>query len=119
MEVLRTIRPNYSYVYAMSSPIYAHASSRFLLARALEELGRLEEATGAYRSLQAFHDAAAAYAPIAELGLGRVAERRGDRVRAARQYSRFVELWADADPELQGVVHDAKAALSRLTRESE
>jgi tetratricopeptide (TPR) repeat protein len=44
-------------------------------------------------------------------------ELRGDRERAAHYYNRFVELWQDADPELQPRVQAARRALERLLQE--
>jgi len=44
-------------------------------------------------------------------------ELRGDRERAAQYYNRFVELWQDADPELQPRVQAARRALERLLQE--
>jgi hypothetical protein len=41
--------------------------------------------------------------------------RRGDRVRATHHYAKFVELWKDADPELQPKVADVRRRLARLT----
>ena len=43
--------------------------------------------------------------------LGQLHDERGDRARAAEYYAKFVELWKDADPELQPRV---QAALQRL-----
>ena len=39
---------------------------------------------------------------------------RGDRERAISHLSRFVQLWKNADPELQPVVAEAKRHLARL-----
>jgi tetratricopeptide (TPR) repeat protein len=49
--------------------------------------------------------------------LGELYERRGDRQPALDAYSRFVELWRDADPEFQPVVADVKRRIERLTAE--
>jgi tetratricopeptide (TPR) repeat protein len=49
--------------------------------------------------------------------LGELHEQAGNREAAARYYGRFVELWANADPELQPLVERAKAALARLAAE--
>jgi tetratricopeptide (TPR) repeat protein len=46
--------------------------------------------------------------------LGELYEAKGDRDNAAKEYARFVELWKNADPELQGSVTDAKARLVKL-----
>ncbi len=45
---------------------------------------------------------------------GDLAAQLGHRQDAARYYARFVELWRNADPELQPVVRDVRAKLSRL-----
>jgi hypothetical protein len=42
---------------------------------------------------------------------------RGDRAKARENYGRFVDLWKDADPELQPIVASARAALKRLSGE--
>jgi len=49
--------------------------------------------------------------------LGELTEQRGDRAKALDYYGRFVDLWKDADPELQPLVKDARARLARLARE--
>ena len=47
----------------------------------------------------------------------RVAERLGDRPTAAHYYQFVLEAWLHADPELQPVVAEARAALRRLGEE--
>jgi len=49
--------------------------------------------------------------------LGELHEQRGDRQKALDYYGRFVDLWKDADPELQPLVKDVRARLARLARE--
>jgi tetratricopeptide (TPR) repeat protein len=49
--------------------------------------------------------------------LGELYEARGDRRRAADSYNRFVELWKNADPELQPAVREVRARLAQLARE--
>ncbi len=46
-------------------------------------------------------------------------ELRGDAERAMEYYSRFVELWKDADPELRPRVEAAQRALERLAAENQ
>jgi tetratricopeptide (TPR) repeat protein len=48
--------------------------------------------------------------------LGELHERRGDREKAIDYYTRFVELWKDADPELQPQVRDVRSRLVTLAR---
>jgi hypothetical protein len=49
--------------------------------------------------------------------LGELYEERGDAARAKAYYGRLVDLWKDADPELQPVVRDVRARLARLSAE--
>ncbi len=49
--------------------------------------------------------------------LGELYEHQGERQKAIGYYDRFVELWKDADPELQPVVREVRARLARLVRE--
>jgi tetratricopeptide (TPR) repeat protein len=48
---------------------------------------------------------------------GELYEARGDRRRAAATYQRFVDLWRNADPELQPQVLEVKRRLAGLTEE--
>jgi serine/threonine-protein kinase len=48
---------------------------------------------------------------------GRVNERLGNRARAIEGYSLVVKAWRHGDPELQGYVDEARAALARLSAE--
>jgi len=49
--------------------------------------------------------------------LGQLYDEQGDLENAALYYARFVELWADADPELQPRVVAARARLEEIIRE--
>jgi tetratricopeptide (TPR) repeat protein/tRNA A-37 threonylcarbamoyl transferase component Bud32 len=49
--------------------------------------------------------------------LGELYEAKGDRKKAADYYGRFVELWKDADAELQPGVKEVRSRLARLTQE--
>jgi len=63
-------------------------------------------------------DVRGAYAIAATLRrLGELYEARGDRAKAREYYGHFVDLWKDADPELQPLVVDARASLKRLSAE--
>jgi tetratricopeptide (TPR) repeat protein len=46
--------------------------------------------------------------------LGELYEARGDQGRAVEYYGRFVELWKNADPELQPKVADVRRRLAQL-----
>jgi tetratricopeptide (TPR) repeat protein len=49
--------------------------------------------------------------------LGELYEERGDREKALENYNNFVELWRDADPELQVQVQDVRGRIARLVQE--
>ncbi len=51
--------------------------------------------------------------------LGDLYDAKGDNARALDAYSRFVELWKNADPELQPTVNDVRARIERLRRSSD
>jgi tetratricopeptide (TPR) repeat protein len=46
--------------------------------------------------------------------LGELWEAKGDKQKAASHYSKFIELWKTADPELQPQVAAVRKALARL-----
>jgi DNA-binding SARP family transcriptional activator len=49
--------------------------------------------------------------------LGQLYDERGDQEDALRNYARFVELWGEADPELQPRVRAAQARLEEILAE--
>jgi tetratricopeptide (TPR) repeat protein len=49
--------------------------------------------------------------------LGELYEAKGDRKQAAAYYGRFVDLWKDADPELQPGVREVRGRLAKLAQE--
>jgi len=49
--------------------------------------------------------------------LGELYEEKGDKAKALESYSRFVELWKNADPVLQPAVRDVKARMAKLAGE--
>ena len=55
--------------------------------------------------------------PIVLRRLGEFYEERGDSERAVGHYANFVELWENADPDLQPVVEDVRARIARLVGE--
>jgi tetratricopeptide (TPR) repeat protein len=50
--------------------------------------------------------------------LGELHEERGEREKAVEYYNSFVELWANADEELQGQVSDVRNRIARLVSET-
>ena len=47
--------------------------------------------------------------------LGELYEQRGDTTKASGYYSKFVDLWKDADPALQPTVRDARNRIAKLS----
>jgi tetratricopeptide (TPR) repeat protein len=95
----------------------------------LFELARLADQAGATDSAIALYDRGMAtpalfrvYYDAYELARalkrsGELYEAKGDRAKAADRYRRFVDLWKDADPELQPGVREVRARLARLSTE--
>ncbi|MGH7613431.1 MAG: hypothetical protein ACREMW_05210 [Gemmatimonadales bacterium] len=86
------------------------------------ELARLERRAGdlttaSRRLYDTFLLYGLPYRAAAEELRGQIAEQRGDTLAAIRAYQNFVDLWRDADPELQPRVAVARAAIDRLRPE--
>jgi hypothetical protein len=62
------------------------------------------------------YDDAVNLAPILRRA-GELYEARSDRERAVSSYQRFLDLWRDADPELQPQVVEVRRRLAALTAE--
>jgi tetratricopeptide (TPR) repeat protein len=91
-------------------------------AHLFEAAGRADSAIARYEqyletpsNFQLFLDALVR-APAHE-SLGRLYDERGDLENAALHYAQFVDLWEDADPELQPRVESARARLEEIVRE--
>ena len=102
----------------------ARIHGRVLRGNAYAALGRLEEAVAQYDSaLSSYHlnfrdDALwAPLLPYAHRRLGDVYLALGDTTAAIEHISAFAEMWRDADPELQPLVEEARAAVQALEAE--
>lgn len=51
--------------------------------------------------------------------LGELYEQKNDRAKAVEYYAKFVDLWKDADPELQPKVQDVRRRIARLRQVEE
>jgi len=78
-------------------------------------IARYEQYLETPSNFQLFLDALVR-APAHE-SLGRLYDERGDLENAALHYAQFVDLWEDADPELQPRVESARARLEEIVRE--
>jgi tetratricopeptide (TPR) repeat protein len=98
--------------------------ARLLLADAHAALGNLEEAiaqydtlTGTYRLSRLDLPVSYPLRPLAHERLGSLYLDVGDTTAAARHLASFIELWRDADPELQPRVEAARRRLAQLVVE--
>jgi serine/threonine-protein kinase len=91
------------------------AFERLAIVRLLSAKGRDREA--AVRLEAPISQFPEALEVVWALERGRVNDRLGDRDKAVQAYSLVAQSWMHADPELQPVVAEARAALSRLTDE--
>ena len=93
------------------------APQHLLRAAVLQDQGNDD---AALRWLQSF-SVPAAFEPIrlapATLRVAHLHDRRGDAALAVQHYVRFVELWKDADPELQAEVTLARSRAEALKRD--
>jgi tetratricopeptide (TPR) repeat protein len=114
LAALDEIRMDIFYQMAMASPYDGLVLERFERGTLLQDLGRYDEAVGWFENLGSVGAAEVAMEPGAALHLAQVYESMGEPALAAEQYGRFVEMWRDADSELQPIVEEARANLRRL-----
>jgi tetratricopeptide (TPR) repeat protein len=91
-------------------------------ANAMDRAGRADSAIALYERALAqpsiyAHNYEISWYPFALRRLGELYEARGDRDQAVEYYQRFIDLWRDADAELQPQVDDARRRLAGLVGE--
>jgi tetratricopeptide (TPR) repeat protein len=102
------------YNLLFASPFVSQVRDRFVKAELLREAGRYEEALQYYRSFAENSAFDTVFNAPAHRRMGEVYEKLGDNEQAAFQYRRFIELWEDADAELQPHVQQARERLAAL-----
>ncbi len=107
------------YGQTMASPLYSQVFERFVRAELLFQLGRLEEARGWYANLVETSPFELPYLAMSHLRRAEIDERLGVLERAREHYTRFIELWQEADPPLQPQVDAARARLADLRAREE
>jgi len=96
--------------------------SLFELGRTYDKLGQRDSALAVYEravntdGLQRLFEQSTNLGPMYRR-LGELYEERGQLDRARDYYTRFVDLWKNADPDLQPFVRDVRQRLVRLTGE--
>ena len=95
----------------------------FPLGRAYERAGERDSALAVYERAVTTPGYPRAFEEDATLGptyrrLGELYEERGQLDKARDYYGRFLDLWKDADPELQPLVRDVKQRLAGLIAEN-
>jgi DNA-binding SARP family transcriptional activator/tetratricopeptide (TPR) repeat protein len=92
----------------------AEVADRYVRAELLHQLGRDEEAIGWYRSIAQRASYELMYVAPAERQLGGIYATLGNRAAAREHYGRFIDLWRNADAELQPMVAEAERQLAAL-----
>ena len=98
-----------------ASVFVAEAYDRYFRAELLADIGKDDEALGWLRSIAERASYELVYLAPAQLRQAEIYDRRGDRDEAVKHYRRFIQLWQNADPELQPVVDGARKRLAELS----
>jgi len=96
-------------------PVVDESINRWVAAEILRESGRLEEALPYYESLVGMNNfPGILYLRPSYLRRAEIYEELGDDPEAIDYYTRLINLWEDADPEVQGFVDQARTGLDRV-----
>ncbi len=98
------------------APFYAQVRERYVRGELLAALGKNEEALGWLASFDEHGPWGRAVLAPAALQQARIHDRLGHNSEAARQYSRFLYLWQNAEPRFATSVTEAKQRLAALHR---
>jgi tetratricopeptide (TPR) repeat protein len=104
------------YYEALIPETFEHAALFDYLARALYESGDFDGARGEYEKITSLTIGKVGNGDIyakAFYMLGKIAEQQNDEVNARERYTKFLDLWKDADPGLPEV-EDSKMRLAGL-----
>ena len=89
--------------------------------RVFEKLNEPDSAIAQYERFASGHDTdpnnREYFLAAALRRLGEMYESKGDRKKAIEYYGRFVDLWKDADPDLQPLVSDIRKQMAQLAGE--
>jgi len=113
LERLKMAYSGMAYRLRQPSMLLSLARERWLMAEILYQLGRVDEAVRWFEPYWGRVGESVFVAP-SYYRRGLLREATGDITGARADYRRFVEIWSDADAELQGWVDDAAARLAAL-----
>jgi hypothetical protein len=102
------------YEYHFSSPFLASSRERYRRAALESDQGEALRAIALFGGFEGFSGYALIYAGPSHLRRAALYERLGDRAAAAAHYTRFLNLWKDADPEFRPLLDSARAGLARV-----
>ncbi len=115
LALLERARLQSFYQNGFRSPLFSGSLQRYLRAMFLEGEGRLDDALRWYGSFEQISMYDFVFLAHSHLRRAEIYERLGDLDGARRHYARFVELWADPDPELRSSVERAQERLASLS----
>ena len=106
------------------APSFCHSCVHVQLARAFDLAAQPDSAIASFERYLAldspnrlfFAEADPTHVAGTHKRLGELYEQRGDSAKALEHFQRFVELWQDADPELQPRVEEVRRRMERLRR---
>jgi DNA-binding SARP family transcriptional activator len=99
---------------AAASVFVGEAYDRYRRAELLADEGREDEALGWFGSIAERAAYELVYLAPAHLRQAEIYDRRGNRDAALEHYRKFIDLWRDADPELQPMINKARERLPAL-----
>jgi serine/threonine-protein kinase len=103
--------------YNVASAFFSAQYERFVYARALQHVGRFDDALRWYRSSRETSLRDLVFFVPGHFHSGEILEARGDSAAAVAHYRVVLDRWADADTGLQGYVTASRAGIARLTGE--
>ncbi len=103
------------YGQTMASPLYNQVFERFARAELLLRLGRERDALRWFATLVETSPFELPYLALSHLRRAEIHDALGESDEARTHYGRFIEMWQDADPELQPQVEAARRRLQELT----
>jgi DNA-binding SARP family transcriptional activator/tetratricopeptide (TPR) repeat protein len=102
------------FVPAWTSGFVSQAYERYVRAELLHDLGRDDEALRWYGAFGDNSPYDLVYLAPSLYRQAQIYDARGQKAMAVERYKRFVELWKDADPQLQPIVASAKSRIALL-----